>query len=94
MTIRSISNLPDWLVAGIADYQQKNGLQSWSQAAVILLTLGISGLGTDNPTRDVQLGGSEEAEEELWARYEASGVETFEEWLIQEFGGSWGGQRS
>ena len=38
---KSLSNLPDWLVSGVEDYRQKHNLQSWSQAAAVLLAIGL-----------------------------------------------------
>lgn len=92
-TRTTVSNIPDWLAAGVTDYQQKHSLQSWSQAAVILMAVGLHRQTVDDPARDGYIAGSKEAEAELWQRFTDSGMEDFEEWLIAEIGHSWGGKR-
>ncbi|MBZ0297586.1 MAG: hypothetical protein K8L99_33830 [Anaerolineae bacterium] len=92
---KTITNIPGWLLAGVADYQQKNGIQSWSQAATILMAIGLYRSGNDH-IDDTQpsLGGSLDAEAEMWDLYNDSDFEgQFEDWIVDLIGQSWGGKR-
>lgn len=95
MTKRTtISNIPDWLQSGVSAYQERHGLQSWSQAAIVLMAVGLNHLTVDDPAGEGYIAGTKEAEDLIWAEYETSGHEgSFEEWLIDTLGNSWGGQR-
>lgn len=99
MNRRTISGIPGWLEAGIADYQTKHEIQSWSQAVLELAIRGIIHAGELKIDVDGEgfFGGSAEAENELWDAYEASQdngfVGTFEDWLITSLRGGWGSKR-
>lgn len=92
---KTISGIPGWLEAGVADYQTKHDIQSWSQAALELLIRGMIHAG--ETALDVEKSGLFGNEEQLWRDFEAAennGFKgSFEEWLIESLKGTWGGDR-
>lgn len=96
---KTISGIPGWLEAGVADYQAKHNIQSWSQSILELAIRGLIHAGELAVEVDGEgfFGGSEEAEAELWQEYEAAQENgfkgNFEEWLISSLRGGWGGGR-
>lgn len=90
----TISNIPGWLSAGVTDYQQKHGLQSWSQAAIVLMLEGLLAKGYDDPA-EAYIGGSKDAETALYEEYANENVDvSFATWLIQKTTPTWGGPRA